>query len=114
MESTTTTPNSQRPPARRVRPARSIRLCVKPQEGSPGVVRITVGDETADYFLTEFAADWGRGFLVEKIVVGEKPASRYHVNIDGTKRECECRGWARWQKCRHADGLAALIAAGRL
>jgi hypothetical protein len=75
-------------------------------------VRIRVGKEEADYFLTELAADFGRGFQVEKIC-GTAEES-YHVNLNGTETTCSCKGHLRWQKCKHADGLAALIAAGRL
>ena len=52
---------------RRVKPVRTIRLTLKPFDGNPGVVRITVGKETADYLLTEIPADFGRGFKVEKM-----------------------------------------------
>jgi hypothetical protein len=97
--------------APRVKPARSIRLVV-PLAGGPGVVRVTVGRETADYVVTPIRADFGRGFLVEK--VGADGESSYHVHLDGDRRSCECRGFARYGYCRHADGLAALAAAGRL
>jgi hypothetical protein len=58
-------------------------------------------------------ADFGRGFLVEKIDTAAQTAA-YHVNLDGDKRTCECKGHLRHGHCKHADGLAALIAAGRL
>lgn len=108
---TATAPARQRKP--RPKPARFVRLCMKPFEGNPGIVRITVGKEQADYFLTELPADFGRGFLVEK-VGSDATECKYHVNIDGDKRSCECKGFGRWHRCKHADGLAALIAAGRL
>ncbi len=111
----TTTPKAaprQRKP--RPKPARSIRLCVRPTEENVGVVRITVGKESHDYLLTEIpAVAFGRGFKVEKIGFG-CDESVYHVNIDGDKRTCECEGFLRWNHCKHSDGLAALIAAGRL
>jgi hypothetical protein len=96
----------------RVKP-RCIRLCVKPVPGCAGVVRITVGKERADYLLAEFPADFGRAFLLHKIDTSSPPAS-YHVNIDGARRTCECKGYLKWGHCKHGDGLAALIAAGRL
>ena len=65
-----------------------------------------------DYILTEFRADFGRGFLVEKISF-DAPAA-YHVNIDDERRSCECPGYVQHGHCKHSDGLAALIAAGRL
>ena len=95
---------------KRVKPARSIRLALSPCGDNPGVVTITVGKQAADYFLTELPADFGRGFRVEK--VGGEEA--YHVSLDGDARTCECKGFTRWGQCKHADGLAALQAAGRL
>ena len=111
MATTTRTPAPrQRKP--RPKPARSIRLCVKPDGQSAGVVRVTVGKEAQDYILTEFRADFGRGFLVEKVSF-DAPAA-YHVNIDDERRSCECPGHVQHGHCKHSDGLAALIAAGRL
>jgi hypothetical protein len=99
---------------KRVKPARFIRLMVKPVDDCPAVVRITIGtDQPADYFVTAQPADFGRGFFVEKIGI-DCHGSDYHVNIEADKRTCECKGYLRWGYCRHADGLAALIAAGRL
>ncbi len=113
----TTLPATRPPqqPARKPRPkpARSIRVCVRPEGAAPGVVRITVGKQAADYFLTELPADFGRGFKVEKIGL-ECDESAYHVNFNGAERTCECQGYLRHQHCKHSDGLAALIAAGRL
>ena len=98
---------------RRVKPVRTVRLTLKPFDGNPGVARITVGKDQADYFLTEIPADFGRGFKVEKMGDGEQPAA-YQVNIDGANRTCECQGFGRWHHCKHADGLAALVKAGKV
>ena len=97
----------------RPKPERRIRLEVRPEAGGLGIVRIWVGQEYADYFLDPIPADFGRGFKVEKIGLhcNEPP---YHVNLDGDKRTCDCKGFCRWSHCKHADGLAALVAAGRL
>jgi hypothetical protein len=111
MDTITSAPARQRKP--RPKPQRSIRLEVRPEGDGLGIVRITVGREYADYFLTPIPADFGRGFKVEKVglTVNDPP---YHVNIDGDKRSCECKGFLHHGHCKHADGLAALIAAGRL
>jgi hypothetical protein len=53
------------------------------------------------------------GFKVEK-VGPEADGAAYHVNIDGDRRTCECKGYLRHGHCKHGDGLAALLAAGRL
>jgi hypothetical protein len=110
-DTTATAPASQRKP--RTKPQRSVRLEVRPEDNGLGIVRLTVGKDYADYFLTEIPADFGRGFTVEKIGLhANDPA--YHVNIDKDKKSCECKGFLCHGHCKHSDGLAALIAAGRL
>ena len=95
----------------RPKPARSIRLVIAPSPISSGVVRISIGHKSQDYFLGEVeGVSFGRGFLVEKIGHEES----YHVNIDHDRRTCECEGYITHSHCKHADGLAALIAAGRI
>jgi hypothetical protein len=111
MDTTNGVPARQRKP--RPKPQRSIRVEVPPTYNGLGIVRITIGTEHADYFLTELPADFGRGFTVEKIGLHENDPP-YHVNIDADKRTCECKGFLRHGHCKHSDGLAALIAAGRL
>ena len=108
-----TQPIAPRQPRQRVKPARSIRLCIKPEGVAPGIIRLTVGKDTADYFITIVSADFGQGFLVEKFGI-DRDTAKYHVNIDGEKRSCECKGFLHHGKCKHADGIAALIARGQL
>ncbi len=100
---------------RAVRPPRLVRLITKPSGGAPGVVRIAVGKEAQDYFLTRVPSDFGAGFLLEKIgAVAAGEAAAYHVHLDGSRRSCECKGFFRHGHCKHADGLAALVDLGRL
>jgi hypothetical protein len=108
MNATTPAPGRQRKP--RPKPARHVSLRVRPNGNAAGVVRSTVGKESADYLVTELAADFGRGFRLEK-AGGEEV---YHVNLNGPETTCTCKGHLRWQKCKHVDGLAALVAAGKL
>src|SRR6516225_4015227 len=106
---------SNRKPVRKPRPkpARSIRLAVPPNaEGRNGILVITVGKQTDQYFVSRVPSDFGRGFCLEKI--GDAENTAYHVNLSAERNTCECKGWCRWQHCKHADGLAALVAAGRL
>src|SRR5262245_11115526 len=110
MNATESPAPRQRKP--RPKPARHVSLRIAPEGKAPGIVRITVGRETMDYFVSRVPSDFGTGFLLEKIDV-DNPAS-YHVNLDGDKKTCDCKGHARWSRCKHADGLAALVAAGRL
>ena len=110
MTTTTATPAPrQRKP--RPKPARHIALLVRPSDETAGVVRITVGKASAEYILTAIPADFGRGFKLVKML-GEHEG--YHVNVAGEQRLCDCQGHGAHGHCKHSDGLAALIAAGRL
>ena len=108
-----TQPIAPRQRRQRVKPARSIRLCIRPDGAAPGIIRLTVGKATADYFITIIPADFGQGFLVEKFGI-DRDTAKYHVNIEADKKTCECKGFLRHGHCKHADGLAALIARGQL
>jgi hypothetical protein len=108
---TATAPARQRKP--RPKPQRFVRLMVSPAVDGTGVVRLTVAKKADDYFLTPIPADFGRGFKVEKVGLDCRE-SAYAVNLDGEKRSCECKGYLRHGHCKHSDGLAALVAAGKL
>jgi hypothetical protein len=88
-------------------------LVIQPGPDNLGVVRLTVNRKSVDYLLTPLATDWGRGFRLEKIGL-DFDGSTYHVNLDGERRTCDCKGGLKHGHCKHADGLAALIADGRL
>jgi hypothetical protein len=112
MNVTATAAPRQRKP--RSKPERRIRLAVRPgPDGKNGVAVITVGKDEADYFVDRIPADWGTAFKVEKIGL-ECQEGAYHVQLDGEKRSCTCMGFTRWQRCKHSDGLAALVKAGKL
>jgi hypothetical protein len=68
--------------------------------------------DRADYFLTNLASDYGRAFRVEKI--GTYPEEGYDVSLSPDGNSCECKGHLRWGHCKHADGLQALVNAGKL
>jgi hypothetical protein len=91
---------------------RTIRLVTPPTSAMPGVVTIAVNKDRSDYFLTALPSDYGRAFRVEKM--GTYPEEGYdvHLSLDGDS--CECKGFLRWGHCKHADGLAALVNAGKL
>jgi hypothetical protein len=113
MNATQTARPRQRKP--RQKPQRFIGWALRPgPDGTNGVVRIRVGKAQADYLLTRIPADFGRGFRLEKIGLEADGEGPYHVNLDGDKRTCDCKGGLKHGHCKHADGLAALIAAGRL
>jgi hypothetical protein len=109
---TATAPDRQR--RQRTKPARFIRLVVRP-DGGTGVVRVRVGRRSADYSLREFRSDvGGRAFELVKLGL-EADGEMYHVRLTGNGQDsCDCRGFVRHSHCKHRDGLAALVAAARL
>jgi hypothetical protein len=111
MNATQTARPRQRKP--RVKPARYVRLVITLDGIGVGVVRLTVAGKSCEYLLFPVAADYGRGFRVENIGL-EGDGEVYHVNLDGDRRTCDCKGGLKHGHCKHADGLAALIAAGKL
>ena len=104
-------PTRSRP---RVKPARSCRLVTIDGHRT---LSITVGSppkqSTTYYHLAEVAVDWGRGFELRKFTTDGTDV--YHVHFDHDAGDsCTCLGFIRWRRCKHRDGLAALMAAGRL
>jgi len=97
-----------KPPRRR-----SIRLVAKPDSTLPGVVRIEVtGRKTALYAVREVPSQFGgRGFAVREIKDG--PTQTYYVHVGGL-RTCGCVGFAQWSRCKHVEGIAALLESGKL
>jgi hypothetical protein len=57
----------------------------------------------------------GQAFQLEKAHQGgtEEPET-YHVLLNGVFSSCDCAGHGFRNKCKHLDGLSALVAAGRL
>jgi hypothetical protein len=80
---------------------------------------LTVGKEQCGYYLTELpAADLGRVFHLAKFstdIGTDTEARSYDVLIsDDGRHECTCKGWCRFQHCKHTESLVALINAGKL
>jgi hypothetical protein len=94
---------------------RFVRLVVPVHPDAPGVIRLKVGDEEPiDYVVTEVPCDWpARGFKLSR-VGGDTNEAAYHVLLEGEGGTCECKGYLRWQKCKHRDGLLALVKRGLL
>jgi hypothetical protein len=101
----------------RPQPARFVNLVLRPNDrGENGVVRITVKAgrklTVTDYLLSLVPSAFGRGFLLVKLL-GEHDG--YHVNLDGPRSSCECKGFlAHGKPCKHVGGLQKLVETGRL
>ena len=104
--------NTVASPRPRVKPARKIKLVLAPTALMDGIVQITVGRSTVDYFVRPLPSDFGRGFTLIKLFGDDA----YHVNVGREGRLCDCKGYfsAKGRSCKHADGMAALVAAGRI
>lgn len=76
-----------------------------------GVLTVHADRGVAEYLVSEFPADGGRGFSLAKLAGGTDPeAAGYDLFACGTAAPtCECRGYLRFAHCRHADAVAALI-----
>jgi hypothetical protein len=109
--STTTATRAPRQRKPRPKPERRIGVALPfNAEGKNAVVNITVGKESHSYTVDRIPADWGQAFEVAKFGTED----RYHVNIDGEQKTCSCKGHTHHGHCKHADGLAALVKAGKL
>lgn len=89
------------------RSPRVIRLIRPPDGFGIGVFSITNERVTQYYVCKEIpCAIGGRGFAVHRLGL----ANLYHVRI-GTPAECscECLGFLRHGRCKHIQGLSALI-----
>jgi hypothetical protein len=90
-------------------------------------IRITVGKAVSSYFVEPVpGCSFGAGFKLVKFECDRVPGEpdEYHVNLDGARSTCECKGFERhgWHldcdgkptACKHLDSLLALVADGRL
>src|SRR5262249_9805945 len=74
------------------------------------------GEESRAYALVTLKSDFGDAFRLTKADDGDGHAEEYDVLLDMEHKfhTCECRGFLRWQHCKHVDSLLALVQSGRL
>jgi hypothetical protein len=89
------------------RPARVIRLVRPPDADGVGIFSITTRKATQFYAFKEIACEiGGRGFAVHRLGL----ANLYHVRLRTAQdSSCECLGFLRHGRCKHVQGLAALV-----
>jgi len=89
------------------RSPRVIRLVRPPDSRGVGVFAILEKAHTQYYVFKEINCEiGGRGFVVHRMGL----ATPYHVRIGTpTESSCECLGFLRHGRCKHVQGLAALI-----
>lgn len=96
-------------PRPRVKPSRHVRWVVRPTAARPvGTVELCVGKDAGWYWVRRLPSDFGAAFELSK----HSDGSTYHVLLspDDGRHTCECKGFLRWNKCKHAEGLVALLA----
>ena len=91
-------------------PSRVIRLIRPQDEFGVGVFAIATRKTTQFYVFKEIPCDiGGRGFVVHRLGL----ADVYHVRIgEPIEASCECLGFLRHGKCKHVQGLTALVGHG--
>ena len=90
---------------------RSVRILARPDaDGRHAVLAITVQGKTTEYLVDRVVSDWGRCYAVANLTNG----NHYSVMLEEDGRTCDCKGFCRWGHCRHADGILALVKAGRI
>lgn len=89
------------------RPSRVIRLIRRPGSDGVGVFAITTTGRTQFYVFKEIPCEiGGRAFAVHRMGL----ADVYDVRIGAPAEcSCECMGYLRHGKCKHIQGLTALI-----
>ncbi len=97
----------------RAKPQRFCKLVGHPDNLETSLVIRQVsasGKETVDrYTFAEIGSDSGRGFALTK-----EDGTVYHVELTAAGKTCECKGFTRHGHCKHADGISALVTAGKL
>ncbi len=88
-------------------PARHVRLLRAPTESDVGLLALTAAGKTAFYVFREIPCTiGGRGFHMHRLGLGPV----YHVRVGARQQcSCECLGFYRHGKCKHIQGLLALI-----
>jgi hypothetical protein len=93
---------------------------VRPDGSNFGVLEATRAGRTTAYYLWPVASDWGVAYRLDKlgeVLPGEE--TTYHVLLDplaegGPRCACECRGFLRWNHCKHVEVLLGLHREGLL
>jgi hypothetical protein len=91
-------------------PTRHIRLLRAPTPNDVGLLALTANRKTAFYVFKEIPNQiGGRGFVMHRLGLGPV----YHVRVGAPAEcSCECLGFYRHGKCKHIQGLLALVGHG--
>lgn len=82
-----------------------------------GLLAVGTGRRRVVYAVQETTTDRGRAFVCVKVEGGsDDEATGYVVCVTnaGNPWSCECRGWLRWNHCRHTQEVGKLVAEHKL
>lgn len=83
-----------------------------------GCLVIDLGRTVTAYLVTEFPTGFpGRGFHLSKLTEGsDAECDSYDVfcGQNGQDRSCDCKGFTRWNHCRHEVSVRVCIGNGWL
>lgn len=78
-----------------------------------GCVEIGSGKTVCLYYLVPIKSDWGKAFKLYKYGSGSRSIEGvqevYNVCLDGVRSICECKGFLKWNHCKHIDGVEQLL-----
>jgi hypothetical protein len=94
------------------RKPRTIRLVQKETGENPAIVKIVANGKAALYHVREIENELGNGRAFDVREDGQDRA--YQCITTGEDQTCDCAGFARWNRCKHVQGLFALVVAGRI
>jgi hypothetical protein len=106
---TKTTTRTRKPVERHCRISAAVNGCF--------AVELTVGKSRTAYYVEPMASDFGQAFRLVKFAGTpgtDEGATSYDVCLDGAGSDCGCKGYLRHGRCKHVEGLLALVAAGKL
>jgi hypothetical protein len=92
--------------------ARSAKIV---QAGDATILWLTVGNDVTAYRVTVLPCAFGKAaFHLLKADKGDGPGEEYDVLLDGQFSRCECKGFLRWNHCKHLEALTALCQCGKI
>src|SRR5262245_1627589 len=98
----------------RVPPERRASLDGPYTPGGPAILTLTIGREQLGYFLYRLTSDFGRCFRLEKFRTQGEEVYDISLDLEHRRHGCECKGWLRWNRCKHVAALLELVNRGLL
>lgn len=82
-----------------------------------GLLAVGAGKKRAVYAVAAVRCEDARAFALVKTAGGTDDEARgYVVRVTGAgvPYSCECRGWLRWDRCKHTGEIGRLVSEGQL